>query len=205
MTNPSTLAVETKLYCPAEPDGRVFPAGQPWPGDAWSADPGGAPVGGKSVTQAMKDLVAAQDQIDTLSGQLSSKDHDNAVLASQRDEAVGKVADLEQRAIAGEQGQAAADARVHDMMIERDQARSNFQRVSDQVAEANAKAATVDAVTAKLEAADQTIANLNGQIASLTADLDKATAPAPKPKKGAPAEDAPDNPATGGAEPASGA
>lgn len=143
MANPATLQVDTKLYCAAEPDGRVFPAGSPWPGDAWSDKVGGAPIGGDTVAQAAKDLLKAQEAIDSLSTQLQSKDHDLAVMAADRDAANGRVADLEQRALAAEKGQADADDAARGYMTERDAARADVQRLTDE----NAK------LTADLEAA----------------------------------------------------
>lgn len=199
MANPAVLQADTKLYSAAEPDGRVFPMGEQWPGDAWSASRGGEPVGKGATKAAMKDLADAQDTIDQQSRQLASKDHDLATMAAERDAANGQIGDLEQRAIEAERGQSEASVRVTGFMSERDTARSDFQRVSDQFTEANArlaelepKAARVEGLTAELATAQQTIADLNGQIAKLTADLDIATAPkAPKAAKAdaAPAAD----------------
>lgn len=195
MANPSVLNADTVLYSAAEPNGRLFPAGESWPGDAWSTNPGGDPLGEGLADGARKDVAKAQSRIDALTATVESNANDLAVSASERDAANGKVADLEQRALAAEQGQEAADGRAHDYMAERDQARSDFQRVSDQVTAANARNAELEAdaakvadLTAQLETANQTIADLNGKVA----ELEKATA---KPAKGAkPAADAPDAP-----------
>lgn len=205
MSNPSVLQTETTLYCAAEPDGRLFQAGEPWPGDAWSPNRGGEAVGKGATKAAMKDLLDAQDTIEGLERQLASKDHDLAVMASERDEATGKLADTDQRALAAEQGQAAADERVKSMMDERDTARADLQRVSDQLTAANVEAAKVPGLVEQNETANQTIADLNGKVADLekanaglTADLEAATAPAPKAKKGdAAAADAGDDTKTG--------
>lgn len=132
MANPSVLLQDSILYCPAEPEGRTFYAGETWPGDAWSLNRGGEPVGKGATKKAMEDLIKAQDTIDALSGQLASKDHDLAKTAAERDAMALQVEGLTQRALQAEQGQEAADRRVHDMMVERDQARADFQRVSDQ-------------------------------------------------------------------------
>lgn len=211
MARPHVFTSDTTLYHPSE-GARIFPAGETDPGDAWHDSPGGAPADKGTTKQAMKDLIAAQDQMDALGAQLVAKDHDLAVIGAQRDEAAGKVADLEQRAIAAEKAAADAIEGATELRRERDQARGDFQRVSDQFTEARARvaelepeAAKVPDLSAQLETANQTIADLNGQIASLTADLDKATAPTPKAKKGAATEDVPENPAESGAEPASGA
>lgn len=134
MTQPNVLQAPTKLYSATEPEGRLFQAGEPWPGDAWSAKPGGQPAGANAAAGLMKDLAQANKTNEQLGRQLASKDHDLAQLAAQRDEAAGKVADLEQRAIAAEKARAEADAAATAYMKERDQARSDLKAAQDKIA-----------------------------------------------------------------------
>jgi chromosome segregation ATPase len=176
MANPSVLNADTILFSPAEPEGRLFPAGEMWPGDAWSAKRGGEPVGANSTLGAMKDLIKAQDTIDNLSSQLASAAHDLAVIASERDEANGKVHDLEQRAIDAEGKSADAETAAKAYMIERDQARGEVQAQAAKLSEANA---TIDRLMGELNTASQALADANAQIESLTAP------PAKKPAKAA--------------------
>ena len=139
MRNPAVLVAETRLFHPAEPEGRVFPAGETWPGDAWFDKPGGRDVGADTTKQAMKDLIAAQDTVDRLGGLLASKDHDLAVLAGERDAAKGALAALEQRAITAETALAASEGAARNYMQERDAARADAKRFSDQIAAAKTK------------------------------------------------------------------
>lgn len=151
MAHPSTVPTPTVLYSPAEPDGRLFQAGEPWPGDAWSANRGGEPVGKGATKQAMQDLIAAQDTIDGLSAQLGSKDHDLGVLATERDAAVAKVAELEARAIDAEKLRDEAEARAREYMVERDQARAEAENQRGRAA--NLEAALAEATAPKKKAA----------------------------------------------------
>lgn len=153
MANPSVLLQDTILYCLAEPEGRTFCAGEQWPGDAWSSNRGGEPVGKGATKQALEDLVAAQDRLDAMAAQLSAVEADKARLSGERDAMALQVDGLTQRALEAEKGQELADARVHDMMVERDQARSDFQRVSDQLAGINRNKAEVQVDTTQNHAA----------------------------------------------------
>lgn len=145
MARQSVLLVETKLYSPSEPEGRVFQAGEPWPGDMWSDKPGGEPAGAQGAAGLVKDLIEVNAQKEALGRQLASKDHDLAVISSQRDEANGKLADLEQRALAAEQAKATAEAAATSYMRERDQARSDLKINQDKLAEALAQIETLTA------------------------------------------------------------
>lgn len=141
MANPSVLLQDTILYCLAEPEGRTFYAGEQWPGDAWSSNRGGEPVGKGATKQALEDLVAAQDRLDAMAAQLSAVEADKARLSGERDAMALQVDGLTQRALQAEQGQELADGRARDYMLERDQARADFARVSDQFAGKNVEAA----------------------------------------------------------------
>lgn len=136
MPNPNVLTVDTVLYSSMEPDGRLFPAGEPWPGDAWSSRPGGDPVGKSSVTAILKDLIAAQDQIEALDARLASGAHDLALIGQQRDEANNRVADLEQRALAAETASADAEKATAGYMKERDAARAELAKAKGDLAAA---------------------------------------------------------------------
>lgn len=175
MGRPFVFPVDTTLYHPSE-GARVFPAGETDPGSAWTETRGGEPVDKGTIKQATKDLIAAQDQIDALGEQLNRKDHDLAVIGKERDEANGKVADLEQRAIAAEAGQVEADERAAEYMRERDAARADFQRVSDQVTEANAN---VERLVGELGEAQQSAADAEGRVQELETDLANAKAASP--------------------------
>jgi predicted nucleic acid-binding Zn-ribbon protein len=130
MANPQNLTVETRLYSAAEPEGRIFPAGEPWPGDAWSQNPGGAVAGANTTAQAMKDLIAAQDQNEALARQLATKDYSLAEVSAQRDAAQLLVKGLEERALEAESKVAAAEQAARDYMIERDQAREQVRKLT---------------------------------------------------------------------------
>lgn len=189
MANPSVLTADTTLYSPAEPEGRLYPAGSEWPGDAWTAERGGEPVGRKTNSQALKDLADAQKTIDQLSAQLDTATHSLALRAGERDEAVNASAALEQRAIAAEEGRRTAEDAARGYMTERDQARGDAQRFSDAVDGLRPEAERIPDLVSQLETANQAGADLRGQlaakdetIADLTAKLAaKAKKPADKP------------------------
>lgn len=170
MANPSVLAADAILYSPAEPEGRLFPAGESWPGDAWSLNRGGEPVGKGATKQAMKDLIDAQDTIDSLSGQLASKDHDLAVMAADRDDATGKLSDAEQRAIEAEKAQTAAEDAARAYMTERDNARSEIQGLTDKL---TAAGETIARLVGDLAAAEQLTADANAALEAARAEIAK--------------------------------
>jgi chromosome segregation ATPase len=175
MVNPSVLSADAILYCAAEPDGREFPKGSDWPGDAWSTERGGEPVGKKTNAQALLDLKDAQKTIDRLSAQLDTATHSLAQRAAERDEAVGKLDAMEQRAITAESGQATAEAAAKGYMTERDQARADAKRFSDAVDSYRPEAEKVPGLVAELEAANQRVADLQPPLTAEQSD---------KPKKG---------------------
>lgn len=144
MARPHVFQVLTKLWHPAE-GWREFPAGETDPGASWHDKEGGLAPGSATTTQALKDLIAAQDQIESLQHRLDSNANDLAESAKVRDIALAKVDGLEQRAIAAEKAQADAEEAARGYMAERDTARS-------EATAANAKAADlmaqVEALTA---------------------------------------------------------
>lgn len=172
MARPYVFQVETTLYHPSEGP-RVFPAGETDPGPAWTDSRGGEPADKGTTKQAMKDLIAAQDQIDALGAQLSSQDHDLGTATKERDEANLKVAGLEQRATDAEKGQETEARRAADYMRERDDARADHQRVGDQVKAANARISDLEAdvtrLTGELGVANQVVADQNDEITALKA------------------------------------
>lgn len=170
MANPAVLTADTVLYSPAEPDGRMYPQGSEWPGDAWSANRGGEPLGKGAAAQAAKDLVAAQDRLDAMSAQMDRQTHSMAEISAQRDEATGKLADTEQRAIAAEAAQAEAELSAHNYMVERDQARADAKRFSDLVDQYRPEAEKVADLTEQLTGANQAIADLTGKLADAQAE-----------------------------------
>jgi paraquat-inducible protein B len=180
MPNPSVLLNDTTLYSSGEPDGRVFLAGESWPGDAWTSQPGGERVGKNTAVQAMKDLQAAQAAIDHLNDQVARVTHSAAEADAAKSAAEAQVADLEQRAITAEKALTGASDASAGYMRERDQARAEVTRLTSALEVAQAEGAKVAGLVADLDAANQTIADLN--------DAAKAAA---KPKKGAPVGPAP--------------
>lgn len=182
MAHPAFLNAETMLYSPMEPEGRLFPAGSDWPGDAWSDKPGGEPVGGNAAAGALKDLIDANDRLDQQARVLASKDHDLAQASTAKEEALAKVADLEQRAIAAETAQGEAETAATDYMAERDAARAEVTDLTGKLETATEK---VSGLVEQIDAANQTIADLRGQLA-------KATAPAPAKPTKTKAADAPE-------------
>lgn len=193
MAQPGILTVDTILYSPMEPEGRLFFQGEPWPGDVWSARPGGDPVLAATTAGVLDDLNTANDQIEQLRGRLASQANDLSVMAAERDGANGKVADLEQRAIEAERSQVAAEDAGAGYMADRDSARAEAQRNGDDLTAARARiadleveAAKVPGLAADLDAANQTIADLNGKVA----DLEAAATAAAKPDKAPKATDA---------------
>lgn len=119
MPRPAVFTTDTFLFHPVEGK-KLFPAGETDPGPAWHDKPGGPSVGQNATAEAMKDLIAAQDQIDGLGQQLASKDHDLAQMAKERDEANAKLADAEQRARDAESARAEAEKVAAEVTGERD-------------------------------------------------------------------------------------
>lgn len=166
MANPTVLSAITTLYSAAEPGGRVFQAGEPWPGDSWSLTPGGPAVGSATNVQALVDLNDAQERIEGLGAQVAANASDLAVIAAERDEANAKVAGLEQRAIAAEAAQKDAEEAAKTYMEERDTARSSLTTVGEKLTKAQtdleaakAEADKVPGLVEQLNAANQTIAD----------------------------------------------
>ncbi len=155
MANPITLPSDMKLYSPAEPKGRVFLKGEQWPGDAWSDKPGGDDVGKGTVTQALKDLQAAEGQAQGLRDTIASQEHDLAQLAKERDDAVSALKDAEARAKDAEKAGGHADDTSAEITKERDTAR----------AEAASQKNRADALDGKLTEAQKTIERMAGELA----------------------------------------
>lgn len=153
------LPHDMKLYSPSEPDGRVFPAGEQWPGDAWSDRPGGDDVGKGTAKAALKDLEEAQKQAEALRALIASGEHDRAQLAGELASAKTEIADLKQTAADAEAARAAAAQEAAEAVATRDQG---------------------TALEAQLRAR---IADLETQIAAFDGDGD-GKAGGSKPKKG---------------------
>lgn len=161
MLHPTVLSTPTRLFHPAEPEGRVFQTGEPWPGDAWSAKPGGEPAGVNANAGLLKDLIEANDRLDAQGQALARNAFDLGVMATERDAANDRVAGLEQRAIAAEAAQTTAEDAAKGYMGERDQARADAADKS-----------------AKLDEATAAIADLTAQVETLTAPKKAAKADA---------------------------
>lgn len=195
MARPQVFNSDTTLYHAVE-GARVFPAGETDPGAAWSDNPGGD-RSETSMPSVMKDLIEANDRADALGVRLDAQAHDMAATAAECTEAKEKLVASEQATIAATEAQKVAEDGAAGYMEERDAARTELAATSEKLVTANADLATAQADAAKvpdlmaqLDTANQTIADLNGQITKLTADLDTATAP--KPAKAPKAPDTPE-------------
>ena len=140
----NVLPQDMTLYSPAEPEGRMFPKGSMWPGDAWSDKPGGEVAGAGTTKQAIADLQAAQDQIVKLQDMLQRHEHDRAQLAKERDEAVAALKDAEARAQAAEKAQKDAEDTAKEVTGERDRALSVESGLRAKITELEAEIAKVD-------------------------------------------------------------
>lgn len=152
MAKPNVLQADTKLYSPAEPKGRVFLTGEPWPGDAWSDRAGGDEVGKGTVTQALTDLKAANAQADGLRQTLESQQHDLAQIGRERDQALAALGAAQQAASDAATALATAENTASELTVERDAARS----------EAASQRARAEALDAALTEAKAKIAPLDG-------------------------------------------
>lgn len=123
MARPAVFSTDTTLYHPAE-GAKVFPKGEQDPGPMWTEQRGGVPVGKDSTAGALKDLIAAQDRIESLEAQLVTQDHSLAQIGKERDAAVGKLGDMEQAKIAAEKARDDAEKVAADLTVERDAARA---------------------------------------------------------------------------------
>lgn len=143
MARPNVFSEPTKLWHAAE-GWREFPAGETDPGGAWHDKEGGSAPGGATVTQAMKDLIAAQDQIDAKDALLAAKDHDLAQSAKRAEEAEAKVKGLNQRALDAEAATQAADERARASAEARDAASARVTVLEADLAKAKAQIAKFD-------------------------------------------------------------
>lgn len=123
MSRPFVLTRDTKLWHP-QVGWQLFPQGSTDPGDAWSDREGGQMPGSETSLQAMRDLIAAQEQIEALQKLLDQQAAGAAAVAKERDEAVAVRLTLEQRAIVAETAQKVAEDAARQYMAERDQARA---------------------------------------------------------------------------------
>lgn len=122
MTRPAVFSTDTKLYHPSEPKGRVFPAGETDPGAAWTEQLGGKPAGEKTVGQAAKDLLEAHEQIEAHQSQLETQNASMAILAGERDDAVGKLEAAENAKAEAERDRDAARAEAEEAVKAKNQA-----------------------------------------------------------------------------------
>lgn len=128
MARPYVFSTDLKLYHPAEPEGRVFPAGSTDPGAAWSDSPGGDRSESKSVAGMARDLIEANDRADALAAIVSRNASDLAEMGKVRDEAVSKAAALEQRVADAERIRDEAQGLAEAATKERDAARTEVER-----------------------------------------------------------------------------
>jgi len=128
MARSYVFSTDLKLYHPAEPEGRVFPAGSTDPGAAWSDTPGGDRSESKSVAGMAKDLIEASDRADALAATVSRNASDLAEMGKVRDDAVAKAGALEQRVVDAERLRDQAQALAESATKERDTARAEVER-----------------------------------------------------------------------------
>lgn len=206
MARPQVFSSPTTLYHPIEGP-RVFPAGETDPGAAWSDNPGGD-RSETSMPSVMKDLIDANDRADALGVKLDKQAYDMAQTAADATAAKEALADAEQRAVAAEAAQKVAEDGATTYMAERDAARAELATAQQALADNDESTkARIAELAAQLETANQTIADLSGQVATLQAAADKAAKPA-KAAEGADTTTAPDaaaKPAGDGADTVSGA
>lgn len=152
MAKYSVLPRDMKLYSPAEPEGRVFLGGEPWPGDAWSDQVGGDDVGRPTARQALKDLEAADKQAAELRKVIAGQAHDLAQLAKARDDAVSLLAATEQRAADAEAAQKAAEEVAAALTEERDAARQAEASANERAQKLSGQVQELETDTANLKA-----------------------------------------------------
>jgi chromosome segregation ATPase len=176
----TVLPSDMKLYSPAEPAGRVFLAGEAWPGDAWSDQPGGDEVGRGTVMQSLKDLEAAKKQSDDLRKMVESGAHDLAQMGKERDEALAKVAGLVAAVQAAEQSGGQGAEILKGLTEERDAARADAAtqkaRADKLDGDLTDTKATIERLTGELSEAKQAGADKEGRVQELETDLANASA-----------------------------
>jgi chromosome segregation ATPase len=170
MANPQTLPEVSTLYSSTEPEGRVFQAGEPWPGDAWSYVKGGPRV--EAANKSVDTSASEKARADNLSDQLASAMSDLATVSQERDIAAGALHDAEQAKIIAENAMAQAEDRAKEYMEERDAALRDNTALTTKVTELTAKVEELQAEADKIPGlmenaneANQTIANQNATIA----------------------------------------
>lgn len=185
------LPADMKLYSPAEPKGRVFLAGESWPGDAWSDKPGGDEVGRGTVTQSLKDLEAAQKQADDLRSIVEGITHDLAQVSKERDDAMAQVAGLQAEVEAAKTSGGQDAAVLKGLTEERDHARAQVEtqttRANKLDGELEAAKATVERLVGELAEAEKKAAGRQddrNRIMELETDLANAKAASGKSKGG---------------------
>jgi len=119
MARQSIFSTPTRLWHPTQ-GWFTFGIGEQDPGASWFEKEGGEPAGAATTSQALKDLIAAQDQIDQRDKALAAKDHDLAQASKAREEAEGKVEGLEQALKAAETERDDAMSAAEDLTKERD-------------------------------------------------------------------------------------
>lgn len=139
MARQAVFSVPTKLWHPAG-GWREFPAGETDPGGAWHEKEGGEAPGSNTTAQALKDLIAAQEQIEALQATADRQAYDMGLARTAQEQAEAKVAGLEQRAISAETKAQEAETRSAQYMRERDDARKQLKQASAAPEGAAAKA-----------------------------------------------------------------
>jgi hypothetical protein len=165
MARETILSKDTILYSTSEPEGRTFPAGEQWPGDAWIYTKGGPAPASKPDVAAMKALVAASDENERLMAVIASAEHDRGKLSDELAAERAKASGLTQRATEAEAASAQAKALHLATAAERDQAQQAASTLRGALETANAT----------VVAQDDEIKALKAQIGRFDGDKDGHT------------------------------
>jgi colicin import membrane protein len=176
MSRPNVFSVPTRLWNAAEPGGwRTFQQGETDPGEAWSDKEGGETPGAVSSVALAGDLAKCHIQIADLQERLAANGSDMAESAKAREDALAKVAGLEQEVISANTARDEAEKVAASLTAERDAANATAARQKEAADAAEALLAEAAAAKDAAQAAgDQSLKDcdtLRAEIAALKAQL----------------------------------
>lgn len=153
MARPYVFTTDTHLFNIATGERRLFPAGETDPGDAWSEKEGGEAPGANTVASSLKDLIAAQDQIEALQAAAAASAAALDHIGKERDDAVKANDDLLQAKLAAEGERDAAMQAAREANEARDEAiraqdglKARVTELETDVANANQRATDAQAL-----------------------------------------------------------
>lgn len=191
MARPSILQRDTKLYSPAEPDGRVFLAGESWPGDAWSDDPDPQAATKAADAEGATLLAATLKEVGELRHNIEGMKHSLAQQAAELSKAKEEVGLITQAAADAETAKSAAMQEAQEAVRARDQAiadasgyrqraealtekaeadKATIERLTRDLAKANQKAASRDEDRTRIMELETDLANANAEISKMDPD-----------------------------------